>query len=202
MRTTYRKDEISEVISYSAEVKEEITIWQFISDEDRRLFYGKIDLIDDDQIVIEINPEKANHDFKLIPDKTVYVKGIHLNYLFKRDTFHITNRTTLKVKTPSELKLQDFRAIDRFGYKYQDHKLITFYKERVKGGTVEELTFASPLVDICIKGCAFVLYEKDFRSISMGDRIFIRSLTDQKLEEPAPAYIRSSTKYNKFKRQG
>ena len=177
---------------------ENLTLWQF-DGEERRLFKGKFESIDEEKIYILLGSIVAEGGFNLNPDKTLYIHSEYRHLIFKRDTFAIQGNQ-IKVKTPSELKLEDLRGMDRFTYKYQDHKLVCLSLNRPSedGENIESVKLLSgPMVDINLKGVALVLGIGDVKTLEKDDEVCVTSITDQGLAVPIKAWIKSKVPYDK-----
>ncbi len=197
MRTTYQREEIlSILLAAKNHHGESLTLWQF-DGEERRLFKGSFESIDEEKIYILLNSVQAEGGFTLNPDKTLYIHSEYRHLIFKRDTFAIQGNQ-IKVKTPSELKLEDLRQMDRFTYKYQDHKLVCLALKGVdENGNDKPILLSGPMVDINLRGVALVLGINEVKKIEVGDEIQVTSITDQGLEIPIKAWVRSKVPYDK-----
>lgn len=102
--------------------------------------------------------------------------------LFKRDIFSITDGE-ISFKTPHEVKFRDRRISDRFYYKYQDFKDITFTI-----GASDEVNSAI-LTDVSTAGVSFVVDQKDRDKLQKDFVLMIKSITDQEIPEGHKAQI-------------
>lgn len=197
MRTTYQREEILLILEAAKGYGDTLTLWQF-DGEERRLFRGKFESIDEEKIYIHLSAIVAEGGFQLNPDKTLYIHSEYRHLIFKRDTFAIQGQQ-IKVKTPSELKLEDLRRLDRFTYKYQDHKLVCLSLQRAEAGSdvSKTILLSGPMVDINLKGVALVLGISEVKNLDIGDEIKVTSITDQGLSVPIQAWIKSKVPYDK-----
>lgn len=197
MRTTYHREEILTILLAAKDHHgENLTLWQF-DGEERRLFKGSFETIDEEKIYIILNSIQAEGGFTLNPDKTLYIHSEYRHLIFKRDTFAIQGNQ-IKVKTPSELKLEDLRQMDRFTYKYQDHKLVCLSLPGLdESGNEKPTLLSGPMVDINLRGTALVLGINEVKKIEVGDEVHVTSITDQGLDIPIKAWVKSKVPYDK-----
>ena len=173
MRSNYKRNEIQEILLEAQSEDANVTIWQFEGDA-RRIFTGEITNINDDKTIITMTNLKQSK-YLLRQEEALYVHGSYKKFVFKRETF-LLEGSTLTVKTPSELKLEDLRECERFSYKYQDHKVFTFKALSVK--TKEDMAVTAVLTDLSIKGAGLIIGKEDSEQLGGLSDIKVTSITD------------------------
>jgi len=189
MRSTYKRKEIKEILTEALGQDNGVTLWQFEGDE-RRIFTGKsLNVAEDNTTVNMLDVDK--HDYILRPDEPLYIHGNYKKFVFKRDHFSLDTNNTLTVKTPSELKVEDFRSKDRFNFKYQDHKVFSFQVE-ISG---EKHSHTAILVDLSIKGAGIIISVDDSLMLNENSVVDVSAITDQKLPENLKAVVKYMRPY-------
>lgn len=117
-------------------------------------------------------------------NEAVYFHCEDAGFIFKREKFTF-DTGEFSFKTPSELMIGEKRRIQRFTFRYQDFKSVSF--ETREGDEVKKANYN--LVDLSTAGLAFVGAAKDIDSFSEGDVIYITHITDQIMEQACKARV-------------
>lgn len=184
---TVRPEVIDEIFLKFLNKKRELTFWQQLSATHRMRFSGHIADIKDDKCIAKIDGalESHNKDF-LNKDLTLFSHEPKENIIFKKENF-LFNGTLLEFKKPNEIQISEKRTVERFYYKYQDHKSVTFSDEPLSRKEAHLTT--AVLVDISIRGIGFVIDYKSQANLQKGDVIYLKNLTDQVLPAPFGAKV-------------
>lgn len=172
-----------------------VTVWQ---SSDKEQFQGEFFFDANKECKIHI--ESPLTGFK--KDTPFYCYLTESDVAFKREKYTLGGKY-LNFPPPIELKIYERRKNDRFYYKYQDHKDITYYSDRANLGDNEERVpiyrFSSVLVDISVTGAGFVVTEDQKQRILNKDYIYLTNITDQELPKPFKTQIRYITPYGQNK---
>lgn len=184
--TTFDKKTIFQKLTILKDNELPLLLWQNLSNV-REKFQGKISELNEDNIVITLKKEP---DFIVDPDSFIFVHcEVDILLLFKRQNFRLEgNKITFK--TPVEIKLKERRDLERFSYKYQDFKVISFsYINKFLPEEKEEIATCT-LLDISTSGIGAVLLEPDLKGIRKGLQVTITKITDQEVPSGHKAVIR------------
>lgn len=178
---------IDEIFQKFFKSKRELTFWQQITEKDRYRFSGVIQEIKDDKCIIKVeNHTEIDKDF-LKKDSPLFSHAARENIIFKKERF-LFNGIILEFKKPNEIQISEKRTVERFYYKYQDHKSVTFSTSPERTSKSGSLTTAV-LVDISIRGIGFVVDYASQSSLRKGSVVYLKNLTDQTLPEPFAAKV-------------
>lgn len=194
MWSTYRKDIILEKLKYICDKEEDVTIWQNRGDEKIK-FHGKIKEVNASNTILELDPSYKKAEYPLTKDETVFVHYAKGDALFKKEAFK-TEGLKLIFKTPVELMMKERRVIERFTFKYQDFKNVSFRTSGFSADSESILHKSCILKDLSIEGLGLVIHEDEVQSLSVGDSVYINAITDQKLDAGHLGEIRYITPYN------
>lgn len=166
-------------------LKEDVTtieMWQNLDDL-REMFSGFIVASNSLMTKVQLDAKYKSAYGRISVQLPIYFHYKKLDMLFKKDIYTIEEGNIISFKTPSEIKFRDKRISDRFYYKYQDFKNISYMLE------TSEIIYSSILTDIATAGLSFVVSLKEKNKLSPGSIIRIRGLTDQNLETPLEARV-------------
>ncbi|CBW27140.1 hypothetical protein BMS_2342 [Halobacteriovorax marinus SJ] len=190
MWSTFRKDVIKSRLTQIMESGDEVTIWQNRGDE-RNKFQATIVEVTDSNTIIQIEDAYKNADYKITKDNTLFVHYAKGDALFKKDAFK-TEGLRIIIKTPVELMMKERRSVERFSFKYQDFKNVSF-----KVGSNDDVESVSYILkDLSVKGLSLIVHESEAPKFSVGATIYITSITDQNLSSGLLATIRYITPYS------
>jgi len=194
MWSTFRSQEILDYLEQVKVEQSRITIWQSSTQQLFQLV-GTLVRIDEKTATISLR----DLEFDLAPNEGLYFHCEGPNIIFKRDKYTISGNE-LSFKTPSELMLQEKRRIDRFRFKYQDFKDVTFYYlDEDNPDNPDEATLISgsfTLVDLSIAGLGCIGDRKEVGKLEEGSIVYIQQITDQELEvNPLKARVCSFRDY-------
>lgn len=159
-----------------------IEMWQNLDDL-REKFSGFISSSNSLTTKVTLDAKFKSAYSKVNVQMPIYFHYQKLDMLFKKDIYSIEDSNVISFKTPSEIKFRDKRISDRFYYKYQDFKNISYTLE------TSEVIYSSILTDIATAGLSFVISLKEKNKVSAGSIIKIRGLTDQSFEEDLEAKV-------------
>lgn len=120
-----------------------------------------------------------------------------MDVIFKKDQFNFFG-TNLKSTPPNELQVYEKRRNQRFYYKYQDHKNITFESTTKKNETEPEFTLSCVLIDISTSGAGMVISQRSKERLHEGVELYLINLTDQKLSDPFLVKVNNIQRYSKI----
>ena len=177
MWSLFNSNQILNYLNQVLENQAPITIWQSST---QQLFQlkGNLTVVDEKKCTVSI----AENDFELHDSEGIYFHCEGVDIIFKREKFSYSSLdNSLTFKTPSELMLKEKRRIDRFRFKYQDFKDVTFLygtKSDEEGEKKSSVTFT--LIDLSIAGLGCIGERKqvDTRKEELKDK----TLTINKFE--------------------
>ena len=194
MWSLFNSNQILNYLNQVLENQAPITIWQSST---QQLFQlkGNLTVVDEKKCTVSI----AENDFELHDSEGIYFHCEGVDIIFKREKFSYSSLdNSLTFKTPSELMLKEKRRIDRFRFKYQDFKDVTFLygtKSDEDGEKKPSVTFT--LIDLSIAGLGCIGERKQVGPLQEGDEVEIIQISDQELEvKPLQARIRSFQDYD------
>jgi hypothetical protein len=194
MWSTYRKDIISLKLKEICDKNETITLWQNRGAEKIK-FSGKLTEVTESNTTIELDSSYKKAEYPLTKDETLFVHYAKGDALFKKETFK-TNGLKLTFKTPVELMMKERRRLERFSFKYQDYKNVTFKTSSSSGDENNVRTLSCILKDLSTEGLGLVLHESEILSLMEGDSVYITAISDQKLDAGHLGEIAYITPYN------
>lgn len=176
---TYQKDLILGKLNAVVKKNNSVVIWQQFGSQrfkyPAELFYATRSLC---KIKIIGDFDRFNPEYPFF----THVPGLEI--IFKKDKYS-KMANFIEFGMPNDIQLYERRKTKRYYYKYQDHKVITYYSESIDPATKNpDFTFSSVLVDISISGAGMVVGSDQLRKLSPGIEFFLINLTDQKLPDP------------------
>lgn len=192
MWSTFRKDIIISKLKKICDNCEVVTLWQNRNGEKIK-FSGVISEITDSNTVIVLDPSYKNAEYPLTKDETLFVHYAAGDALFKKETF-TTKGFEITFKTPVELMMKERRKIERFSFKYQDFKNVTF-KTSSNGDNSNVRILSSILKDLSTEGLSLVIHESEIKGLREGDSVYITAITDQKMDSGHLGEIKYITPY-------
>ncbi|MFG1486046.1 FliG C-terminal domain-containing protein [Halobacteriovorax sp. RZ-2] len=164
-----------------------LKFWQ--NNEDMREEYtATFNSVTIEKCSIKLTKESAPYYTRIAPLSPVFFHYPAGDMIFKKDIFKLENGG-LSFKTPSEVRMRDRRSVERFTYKYPDFKNISY---KVEG---EDETQHDIILDISLRGLAFVIDAKRKAKYEIGKTVYITSITDQELPQQHEAKIASVNRY-------
>ncbi len=161
--------------------------WQ--NNEDMREEYtATFSSVTSEKCSIKLTRESASLYTRIAPLSPIFFHYPAGDMIFKKDVFKLENGG-LSFKTPSEIRLRDKRSVERFTYKYPDFKNISY----TVGDETE--TQHDIIIDISLRGLAFVIDAKRKAKYELGSKILISSITDQELPQKHEAKVASVNRY-------
>lgn len=156
-----------------------------------------MDAIQKNEISFSVDRASIAKFGDLKKDSPVYFHIKSLDVIFKKDQFNYFG-AKLSSTPPNELQIYEKRRTQRFYYKYQDHKNITFESVTKKVNGEPEFTLSCVLIDISTAGAGMVIERKTKELLSEGMEIHLINLTDQKLPEPFLVKVNKIQKYSRI----
>jgi hypothetical protein len=177
MWSTYRKDIISSKLTEICELNEVLTLWQSRGSEKVK-FSGVLVEVSESNTKILLDPSYKNAEYPITKDETLFIHYAKGDALFKKDTFK-TDGLNLSFKTPVELMMKERRRIERFSFKYQDFKNVTF---KTSSSSENVRVLSCILKDLSTEGLGLVLHETEVKNLRVSDSVYITAISDQKLD--------------------
>jgi hypothetical protein len=185
MWSLFRQDKIQELLKNSFAKKSTLTLWQHSTQQMFQL-KGSLTSVGEDNCEVVLT-EKWEEG-QINPTEALYFHCDEVGFIFKREKFTF-DTGELSFKTPSELMIGERRRIQRFTFRYQDFKSVSF-ETRNPGEDGEEIIKANfNLVDLSTAGLAFVGAAKDINRFSEGEILYITHITDQVIENACKAQV-------------
>lgn len=179
MWTTYNRQIILSRLTKMMDTDTSVVIWQNSKDI-REKFSGEFISLDNDNAELNLNPEYLKADYPIIKGQQLFFHCYGGEILFKRDAFQLDD-LGLVLKTPAELMIKELRKFERFYFKYQDYKCITFdFKEQI----ISEI-----IIDLSVEGVGVLLPLYTAKDLHNGSKIKISHISDQGLPDVVPATI-------------
>lgn len=182
---TYKKHIIREYIEIFCDSKRPATLWQQMGD-DRIQYPIRFKQFSKEEITVEIEDKDFLEENPIREKDPIFIHVPGHDFIFKQERYRTFVRKVF-FNQPFEAQIYDQRKNERFYYKYQDHKNITYESvQKVPGGDGEKPLFSSAdvLVDISVSGAGFVVSEDLALKLAPGTDIHLVDLTDQKLPTP------------------
>ena len=179
--SSFDPDYIQEKLAEILDAKKRLSLWQ--SDEDEREKFDA-QLVEIGQNTCKISLKAYNSSYGTINvQKPLYIHEESEDCLFRKDIYQLSG-DFIKFKTPLEVRFRDKRVTQRFYYKYQDYKNVTFYREGE-----EDDRHSYILTDISTAGLSFVMPQKDRWTLHKGNELILISLTDQNIPDGHKAEV-------------
>lgn len=195
---TSKKDLIREFIDLHCSQQSKATLWQQLGSH-REQYSVQFQNIDKSTIVIKFLDLSKIENIPLKDHEPIFIHIPGRDFVFKQEKYQF-DRGKLYFHIPFEVQIQDFRKNERFTYKYQDHKEISFYSKEKSVDEDGEPAFkdSAVLVDISVTGASFVIDGgKDNVVLKKDIAIMLTNLSDQKLPRPFEAIVRYVQVYGK-----
>lgn len=190
MWSTFKKHVIKERLIQIMESGDEVTVWQS-RDEERNKFQAKFVEVTDSNTVIELEDSYRNADYFFTKDNPIFVHYAKGDALFKKEAFK-SDGLKIIMKTPVELMMKERRAVERFSFKYQDFKNVSF-----KLGSSDDIESHSFILkDLSVDGLSLIMHESEVEKVSVGTTIYITAISDQNLDSGLLADICYATPYS------
>ncbi|AYF43650.1 FliG C-terminal domain protein [Halobacteriovorax sp. BALOs_7] len=165
-----------------------INFWQS-NDDVREDYQAKFTGVTSEKCSIKLTAETAPLYTRIAPLSPIFFHYPAGDLIFKKDIFKLENGG-ISFKTPSEIRCRDRRSVERFNYKYPDYKNISYTLED------SEEIINDIIIDISLRGLAFVIDAKKKDKYQLGTKIYIRSITDQELPTKHEAKVASVNRYH------
>jgi len=167
--------------------REEWTLWQS-STQGRMKWTGVIVDCEEKITKLEITSGNIAEIRDLEP---IFAHLPKKDIIFKRDKYQKSD-STLTFKTPTEIKIKERRSQQRFYFKYQDYKSVSFKYKHSDKENIANYT----LVDLSTSGLAYVITQAESLKFQVDQEIILTHITDQQLPSDHKAKIIS---INRFK---
>jgi len=179
----YDNDYIQERFESLVNNVTEFSLWQNFEDL-RERYTGVLTITGQENCTLKLDEKYKNAYGRINLQVPLFFHCEEEDILFKRDIFSINNGE-ISFKTPYEVKFRDRRISDRFYYKYQDFKDITYTV-----GASTEIKSAI-LTDVSTAGISFVVDQLERDKLKKDFVLSIKSITDQEIPEGHKAQIMS-----------
>lgn len=150
--------------------------------------YGVVTKVSTNEFSITVDEQYRKHFNKLSLQKALLFHSALDDMHFKKDLFSF-DTSSISFSKPNEVRFRDNRVTQRYYYKYQDFKSITY--------TIGEFgeKESDILTDISNSGVSFVIPTTKRDKIEIGDTLCITALTDQELPEGLQATVKYIVPY-------
>ncbi len=179
--TSYNPDYIQERFAEYMNNVTLIKMWQEPAHESIEI-YGIFSKVTISKLEITIDEKYLKDSNKISLQKPLLFHYEKDDMHFKRDLF-LRDNNIFRFEYPNEVSFRDRRITERYYYKYQDFKSITYSIGEFGERDSDILT------DISNAGASFVIPATKRENLEVGDEIFIYGLTDQELPEKHSAKI-------------
>ena len=183
MWSLFEGNKIREILKESLDKGSGLTLWQHSTQQMFQLEGKFIEVAED---LCSISLTKKWEEGSINHEEAIYIHITDQDIIFKRDKFKF-DTGEISFKTPSELMVGERRRIQRFRFKYQDFKSVSFSYEGSDGEKVLNLG----LIDLSIAGLSFVGTQDKMNWFAPGHDITINHITDQELPNPIKAKVTS-----------
>jgi len=198
---TYQKKLIRKYLTAVFEEKLNFNLWQQFGDR-KQQYDAKFSSMEQDKIKVQINKADLKENGELLKDQPLFVHIPVVDLIFKKDKFnYYVNQVDFPM--PNNIRIHERRKVPRFEYKYQDHKNITFYmsyhSDKDEQGVEKfepEKNYSCVLIDIATAGASMVVSKDTYHELTVGQTIFLQSITDQVLPTPFKSKIMYMKRYN------
>jgi DNA-directed RNA polymerase subunit H (RpoH/RPB5) len=180
---TYQKNLIQNFLNHIADNKIEFTLWQQ-EGSTRRQYDAKLISNDKTRCKIKVSKSSIEENGNIDKLNPIFIHIPSIDIIFKKEKYNLfTNE--IDFPPPIDIQVYERRAQQRFYFKYQDHKNITFYSENL-GLNTDEPEFVCPcvLIDISVSGAGIIITKEVKQKIAMDKILFLQDITDQKLPIP------------------
>ncbi len=179
--STYNPDYIQERFQDYMNNVTLIKMWQEPLQDSHEVF-GIFTKVSASKIEIQIDEKYLKDSNRISLQKALLFHYDKDDMHFKKDLF-IRDSNIIRFDYPNEVLFRDRRITERYYYKYQDFKSITYSVGEFGERDSDILT------DISNAGASFVIPSSKREDIRVGDDIFIFGLTDQELPEKHAARV-------------
>lgn len=186
--SSFEQDYILKKLTQMCEDGAVFTFWQ--SNDDMREEYKAVfSSVTSEKCTIRLSKESLPYYTRIAPLSPIFFHYPAGDMIFKKDIFKLEDGG-VSFKTPSEIRLRDRRSVERFSYKYPDYKNISY--------TIGDETEIQHdiIIDISLRGLAFVIDAKRKAKYEVGNTVFITSITDQELPQRHQAKVASVNRYH------
>tara|TARA_B100001971_G_C18254446_1_gene580832 strand:- start:1807 stop:2913 length:1107 start_codon:yes stop_codon:yes gene_type:complete len=184
---TYQKPLIHELLTTAKESQCDFILWQQYGSS-RKIYDIELRELDPSRMQFFIKNSSLKKFGDLMVDKPVYFHVKSIDIIFKKEKYNFYGNVFDSTQ-PNELQVYEKRKHQRFYYKYQDHKNITFESTTKKENGEPEFTLSCVLVDISISGASMVINMASKHRLSEGMDLNLMNLTDQILAKPLKTQI-------------
>jgi len=180
---TYQKPLIQRFLDHIAENKIDFTLWQQDGSH-RRQYDAKLISNEKTRCKIKVSKNSIEESGHLDKAKPIFIHISSLDIIFKKDKYNIF-MNDIDFPPPIDVQVYERRSQQRFYFKYQDHKNITFYSENLRLNS-DEPEFVCPcvLIDISVSGAGIIITKDIKLKIAQDKYLFLQDITDQKLPSP------------------
>lgn len=194
---TFQKELIFNLLSEAKKAECPFIMWQQYGSA-RKVYEVELKELKKNEINFQVSRKSINKTGEINKDHPVYFHIKELDVIFKKDQYNAYGQTITSTP-PNELQVYEKRRNQRFYYKYQDHKNITFESRTKDANGDPDFTLSCVLIDISVSGAGMVVNKSSKDFIYEDLDLNLINLTDQKL--PAPFRVR--VKYvERYKRIG
>ncbi|MBC76696.1 MAG: hypothetical protein CME64_11840 [Halobacteriovoraceae bacterium] len=179
---TYQKPLIHELLTTAKDSECDFILWQQYGSS-RKIYDIELRELDPSRMQFFIKNSSLKKYGDLMADKPVYFHVKSIDIIFKKDKYKFYGNIFDSTQ-PNELQVYEKRKHQRFYYKYQDHKNITFESTTKKENGEPEFLLSCVLVDISISGASMVINMQSKHRLTEGMDLNLMNLTDQALPEP------------------
>lgn len=187
MWSLFKADKIFQILKESFDGKSTLTLWQHST---QQMFQLKGELVSLGENNCDIALTEKWEEGQINKEEALYIHCPVKGYIFKREKFAF-DTGEISFKTPSEVMIPERRRIERFKFRYQDFKSVSFEVRRE-----DELEkFNLNLIDLSTAGLSLVATAEAVNKFIVGQNIFITHITDQQLNEACTAVVSSISKF-------
>lgn len=197
---TFQKKLIKNYLSASFEHKCIVMLWQQFENT-RKQYRAEFTNYENDKCKLKIDQNSLNQNGEIQKESPVFFHVSQLDIIFKKEKYNYYNGY-IDFPSPGEVQVYERREKQRFYYKYQDHKNISFYPNSAVAGQEDKdkwdpsFLYSCVLVDISINGAGMVVPKKVIEEIKYDNFIYLQDITDQKLPTPFKTEIKYIEKYD------
>ena len=165
-----------------------ISIWQLEHNQKQASFQAYIETFNAESCTMVVPDDQKSGYKQLSFNQPLFFHYEKEDIIFKRDIFTLNNKE-IKFKMPAEVKFRERRSTERFSYRYQDFKNISFKVET----EIKPLSYI--LTDVSLKGASFVIPSEHRNKVNQGDEVSITGITDQEFEGGLSAKVITVTPF-------
>lgn len=192
---TFQKPLIHEFLKAAYDAKCKFIMWQQYGDA-RKVYEVDLRRLEKNELSFLVSKKSIDKMGDVNRDRAIYFHIKELDIIFKKEQYKSFGANIITTH-PNELQVYEKRRAQRFYYKYQDHKNITFESITKKQDGAPEFTLSCVLVDISTAGAGMVINEKSKDRIYEELTIHLVNLTDQKLPAPFGVIVKYIERYAK-----